>query len=211
MSIRELLSPKNCSFLLVDYQPQMLFAVHSIDGQTLINNATGLAKAAKVFKIPTVLTTIAEKSFSGPFFPEVLNVLPKIKPIDRTSINCWEDKKVLAAVEKIGRKKLVVAGLWTTLCVGMPVIHALEAGYEVYFVADACGDVSNAAHDMAVQRMIQAGAVPVTWLQVLLEIQRDWAHKETYDAVLQVAREHSGSYGSGIRYADAMIWKKNKH
>lgn len=208
MTIRELLSPKNCTLLLVDYQPQMLFAVHSIDGQTLINNAVGLAKSARVFKIPTVLATIAEKTFSGPTFPELTAVFPKLKPIDRTSINAWEDKRVVAAVEKTGRKKLIVAGLWTELCVAMPVIHALEAGYDVYFVSDACGDVNTVAHDMAVQRMIQAGAVPLTWLQVLLELQRDWARKETYDAVLQVCREHAGAYGVGIRYADAMVWKK---
>ncbi len=208
MTTRELLSPKNCTLLLVDYQPQMLFAVHSIDGQTLINNAVGLAKAARVFKIPTILATIAEKDFSGPTFPELTAVLPKLKAIDRTSINAWEDKRIVSAVEKTGRKKLIVAGLWTELCVAMPVIHALEAGYEVYFVADACGDVSDVAHDMAVQRMIQAGAVPVTWLQVLLELQRDWARKETYDAVLQVCRQHAGAYGVGIQYADAMVWKK---
>ena len=207
MTTRELLSPKNCTLLLVDYQPQMLFAVHSIDGQTLVNNAVGLAKAAKVFKIPTVLATIAEKTFSGPTFPELTAVFPKLKPIDRTSINAWEDKRVVAAVEKTGRKKLIVAGLWTELCVAMPVIHALEAGYEVYFVADACGDVSDVAHNMSVQRMIQAGAVPLTWLQVLLELQRDWARKETYNAVLDVCREHAGAYGVGIRYADKMVWK----
>jgi nicotinamidase-related amidase len=202
--IKGLLNPSNCMFLLVDYQPQMLFAVHSIDGQSLINNATGLAKTAKLFKIPTVLTTIAAKTFSGNTFPEVAHVLAT-KPLDRSSINCLQDKTVSSAVKKTGRKKIVIAGLWTTLCVGMPVIQALEEGYEVYFVVDACGDVSTVAHDMAVQRMIQAGAVPVTWLQVLLELQRDWAHKETYDAVLKICTEHAGAYGSGIRYAHDML------
>ncbi len=171
----------------------------------MINNVTGLAKAARVFKVPTILTTVAEKSFSGPLFTEVQAVFPEMKPIDRTSMNAWDDKNFLAAVRKTGRKKLVVAALWTEVCLVMPVLDALREGYEVYIVTDASGGTSVEAHEMAVQRMAQAGAVPVTWLQVLLELQRDWARQETYEPVLRVAKEHGGAYGLGILYAKTML------
>lgn len=204
-AIHGLLNPENCVVLLIDYEPQMAFAVKNIDGRLLVNNAVGLAKAAKVFNIPTVVTTVAAKTFSGPIFQELKDTLPNAPIIDRTSINAWEDKNFTAAVKKTGRKKLVFGGLWTELCVAMPVISALEEGYECYVVADACGDVNTMAHDMAMARMIQADAVPMTWLQVLIELQRDWARKETYDAVLQVAKAHAGSYGLGIEYVEAML------
>ncbi|MCS6860296.1 MAG: hydrolase [Abditibacteriales bacterium] len=200
-TVHSLLTPDNCTVILIDYQPQMAFAVKNIDGQTLINNAVGLAKAARVFNIPTILTTVAEESFSGPMFPELQAVFPDQKPIDRTTMNTWEDERVVAAVKKTGRKKLVLGGLWTEVCIVLPTIQAIEAGYEVYVVADACGGTSIMAHDMAMQRMIQAGAVPLTWLQFLLELQRDWARQETYDAVLAVVKEHAGAYGVGVRYA----------
>ncbi len=203
--IHSLLTPDNCLLIMIDFQPQMAFAVKSIDGQTLINNAEGLAKAAKIFKIPTVLTTVAEKSFSGPMFPQIKKVFPDQKMIDRTTMNCWEDKNVVDAVKKIGRKKIVLAGLWTEVCIVCPTIQMLEDGYEVYVVADACGGTSTTAHDMAILRMIQAGAVPMTWLQFLLELQRDWARQETYDAVTSLAREDAGSYGMGLEYAKAML------
>lgn len=200
-----LLSPDNCAVVLIDYQPQMLFAVKSVDGQTLVNNAVGLAKAARLFKVPTILTTVAEKSFSGPTFAQLREVLFDLKPIDRTTMNSWEDPKVVDAVKKTGRKKLVMGGLWTEVCIVLPTIQALEAGYEVYVVADACGGTSPVAHDVAIQRMVQAGAVPITWLQFLLELQRDWARQETYDAVLALAKEHAGAYGVGIQYAKAVL------
>ncbi len=204
-AIHSLLMPDNCAVLLIDYQPQMLFAVKSIDGQTLVNNAVGLARAAKIFNVPTILTTVAEKSFSGPTFAQLREVLSGLAPIDRTTMNCWEESRVVDAVKKTGRKKLVMAGLWTEVCIVLPTIQALEAGYEVYVVVDACGGTSGVAHDMAIQRIIQAGAVPITWLQFLLELQRDWARQETYDAVLRVANEHAGAYGIGIQYAKAVL------
>ncbi len=203
--IHSLLTPDNCMLIMIDFQPQMAFAVKSIDGQTLINNAKGLAKSAKIFNIPTVLTTVAEKSFAGPMFPQIRKVFPDQKMIDRTTMNCWEDKNVVDAVKKIGKKKIVLAGLWTEVCIVTPAIQMLEDGYEVYVVADACGGTSNTAHDMAIMRVVQAGAVPMTWLQFLLELQRDWARQETYDAVTSLAREDAGSYGLGIEYAKAML------
>jgi len=203
--IHSLLDPKNCVLALVDFQPQMTFAVKSIDGQTLINNAAGLAKAAKIFNVPTILTSVAEKSFSGPYFPQIKKVFPGQEIIDRTTMNCWEDKRVVDAIKKTGRKKIVFAGLWTEVCIATAAIMALEEGYEIYVVADACGGTTQTAHDMAMLRMIQAGAVPITWLQFLLELQRDWARTETYEAVTSLVREDAGTYGMGIEYAKAML------
>jgi nicotinamidase-related amidase len=204
-AVHDLLTPDNCTVILIDHQPQMAFGVSSMDRQMLINNTVGLAKAAKIFNVPTILTSVAAKSFSGPLFPEIQEVFPDQEPIDRTSMNSWDDHKFRAAVEKTGRKKLVMAALWTEVCLAMPGIEAIQAGYEVYIVVDASGGTSPVAHDMAVQRLIQAGAVPMTWLQVLLEFQRDWARQETYDVVLDVAKAHAGAYGIGIRYAKAML------
>jgi len=203
--IHELLTPQNCAVILIDHQPQMAFGVASIDRQTLINNVVGLAKAARTFDVPTILTTVAAKTFSGALFPEIQEVFPDRDPIDRTSMNSWDDKAFRAAVVKTGRRKLVIAALWTEVCLVMPTIDAIREGYEVYIVTDASGGTSKEGHDMAVQRLIQAGAVPVTWLQVLLEFQRDWARQETYEAVLGVAKEHAGAYGIGIRYAKGML------
>jgi len=183
----------------------MAFGVKNIDGQTLVNNAVGLAKAAKIFNVPTVLTTVAEKTFSGPMFSQLMDLFPGVTPIDRTTMNCWEDERVVAAVKKTGRKKLVLGGLWTEVCIVDPTIYALQEGYEVYVVADACGGTSNTAHDLAIQRMIQAGAVPVTWLQVLLELQRDWARTKTYNAVMKIIKEDAGTYGLGVQYAETML------
>ena len=203
--IHNLLTPQNCAVILIDHQPQMAFGVSSIDRQTLINNVVGLAKAAKIFKVPTILTTVAAKSFSGELFPEIQEIFPGQTPIDRTSMNSWDDKNFRAAVNKTGRKKLVIAALWTEVCLTMPTIDALQEGYEVYMVTDASGGTSKEAHDMSIQRLIQAGAVPVTWIQVLLELQRDWAHQETYEVVLDVAKQHAGAYGIGIRYAKSIL------
>jgi nicotinamidase-related amidase len=191
--------------LLIDHQPQMAFATHSIDGQTLVNNVTGLAKSARVFGVPTILTTVAAESFSGPIFPPVQAVFPDFKPIDRTTMNSWEDRNVVEAVARTGRRKLVMAALWTEVCLATAALSAIDDGFEVYIVTDASGGVTLEAHETAVQRMIQAGAVPMTWLQVLLEWQRDWARQETYDAVMAVAKEHGGAYGLGIGYAKVMI------
>jgi nicotinamidase-related amidase len=202
---KKLLSPDNSVVLLIDHQPQMAFATHSHEITTLRNNVTGLAKAAKVFSVPTVLTTVAEKSFSGPLFPEIQAVFPDQTPIDRTTMNTWEDGRVVKKIAGFKRKKLIIAALWTEVCGVGPVLSAIEDGYEVYFVTDASGGVSKEAHDMAVQRMIQAGAAPVTWLQVMLEWQRDWARQGTYEAVTGIAKEHGGGYGLGIIYAKSMF------
>lgn len=204
-NVSSLLNPSNCALTFIDIQPQMIFGVQSIDRQLLINNVIGLAKAAKVFNVPVVLTTIAAESFSGPMVEQLQKLFPNQKPIDRTNMNAWEDETFLSAVSRTGRKKLVISGLWTEVCVAFPTLCALENGYEVYVVADACGDVNQMVHDMAMQRMIQAGAVPVTWLQVLLEFQRDWANQNTYDPVLEIVQEHGGAYGQGVAYAHSML------
>lgn len=186
----------------------MAFATRSIDVAELRNNVTGLAKAAKAFKVPTILTTVAEKSFSGPLFPELQAVFPEQKPIDRTTMNTWEDQRVVDQVKKIGRKKLVMASLWTEVCLLEPVLSAIDEGYDVYIVTDASGGVTKEAHDMAVQRMVQAGAHPMTWVQYMLELQRDWARGETYMPVMKIATEHAGGYGLGIFYATEMFHAK---
>lgn len=204
----KLLTPKNHTLILIDHQPQMAFATRSIDIAELRNNVTGLAKAASVFKVPTILTTVAAKSFSGPIFPELQAVFPDQKPIDRTTMNTWEDPRVVDQVKKFGRKKVVMAALWTEVCLLEPALSAIDEGYDVYIVTDASGGVSKEAHDMAVQRMIQAGAHPITWLQYMLELQRDWARGETYMPVMKIATEHAGGYGLGIVYVTEMLHAK---
>lgn len=201
----KLLTPQNSAIILIDHQPQMAFAVSSIDRGTLVNNTVGLTKTGKAFNVPTLLTTVAARTFSGPIFPEVQAVFPDQKPIDRTTMNAWEDKAFHDAVKKLGRKKLVIAALWTEVCLVQPALSALDEGYEVYIVTDASGGTTKEAHDMAVARLIQAGAQPVTWLQVLLEYQRDWSRQETYAITNAIAMEHGGAYGTGIRYAKTMF------
>lgn len=203
----ELLTPQNCALVLIDHQPQMTFGVANIDRQLLKNNVIGLAKAAQAFKVPTVLTSVETESFSGNIWPELLAVLPNNKIFERTSMNTWDDSAVKAELKKFGRKKLVLAALWTEVCLNFPALEAMADGYEVYFVEDASGGTSVAAHNMSVQRMIQAGAVPITWQQFLLEMQRDWARKETYAATTGIVVEHSGAYGSGIDYAMTHVHK----
>jgi nicotinamidase-related amidase len=204
----EVLTPQNSQIIFIDHQPQMAFGVQSIDRQVLKNNTVGLAKAAKVFRIPTTITTVETESFSGFAYPELLDVFPDAKVLERTSMNSWDDKKVRDALARAGRKKVVVSGLWTEVCNNTFALSAmLEGGYEIYMVADASGGTSKEAHDYAMQRMIQAGVVPVTWQQVLLEWQRDWARRDTYDAVMALVREHSGAYGMGVDYAYTMVHK----
>ncbi len=200
-----LLTPDNHTVILIDHQPQMAFATKSHDIVELRNNVTGLAKAADAFNVPTILTTVAEESFSGPLFPELKAVFPDQTPIDRTTMNTWEDDRVTDLVKQYRNKKLVIAALWTEVCGVGPVLSAIDEGYDVYFVTDASGGVSKEAHDMAVQRMIQAGAQPITWLQYLLELQRDWSRTDTYEAVTGIAKEHGGGYGLGIIYAKEMF------
>ena len=201
----ELLSPDNCTLALIDHEPQMFFGVQSTDRETIINNVVGLAKAAKIFKVPTVLTTVAAKSFSGPLITQIQAVFPEQKPIDRTTMNSWEDQNFVNAIQKTKRKKIVMAALWTEVCLAFPAISAIEAGYEVYAVIDASGASSIEAHETAIKRMTQVGVIPVTWLQVLCEWQRDWARQETYPAVMDLIKEHAGAYGCGVLYVEAMM------
>ena len=203
-----LLTPENSTLLLIDYQPQMIFGVNSHDRQTIRNNVEALSKSAKAFDVPTVLTTVSAESFSGPKIPEITGVFPNHTLYDRTSMNAWDDRRVIAEIERAGRPKLVIGALWTEVCLTMPALEALADGYEVYIVTDASGGTSREAHDMAVDRMVQAGAIPVTWQQVMLEWQRDWANAGTYEAVTSIAREHSGAYGVGIDYAYGMFGAK---
>lgn len=201
----ELLTPTNCTLALIDHQPQMFFGVQSTDRQTIINNVVGLAKAAKIFNVPTVLTTVAAKDFSGPIMFQIQDVFPDQVPINRSTMNAWEDKNFVAAIEKTKRKKIVMAALWTEVCLAFPAISAIQAGYEVYAVVDASGASTTEAHKTAIKRMMQAGVIPVTWLQVMCELQRDWARKETYAAVMKLIKEHAGAYGCGVFYAETMI------
>ena len=204
----EVLTPQNCQLIFIDQQPQMAFGVQSMDRQALKNNTVGLAKAAKVFNIPTTITTVETEAFSGHTYPELLDVFPGKEILERSSMNSWDDQKVRDALAKNGKKKVIVSGLWTEVCnTTFALCAMLEGDYEIYMVADASGGTSKEAHDFAMQRMIQAGVVPVTWQQVLLEWQRDWAHRETYDAVMAVVREHSGAYGMGVDYAYTMVHK----
>ena len=206
MNKPELLTPDNCQLIFIDHQPQMAFSVQSIDRQVLKNNTVALAKAAKVFGIPTTITTVETESFSGHTYPDLLAVFPDHPLLERTSMNSWDDQKVRAALEKNRRRKVIVSGLWTEVCNNSFAFSAMsEGGYEIFMVADASGGTTKEAHDYSMQRMIQASVVPVTWQQVLLEWQRDWARRDTYDDVMSIVREHSGAYGMGVDYAYTMV------
>ena len=207
-SILEVLTPENSQIIFIDHQPQMEFGVQSIDRQTLKNNTVGLAKAAKAFNIPATITTVETESFSGHTYPELLDVFPNLPLLERTSMNSWDDQKVRDSLAKNNRKKIIVSGLWTEVCNLSFALSALhDTDYEIYMVADASGGTTKEAHDYAMQRMIQAGVIPVTWQQVLLEWQRDWAKRDTYDEVMDIVREHSGAYGMGADYAYTMVHK----
>ncbi len=204
----EVLTPSNSQLIFIDHQPQMAFGVQSIDRQTLKNNTVALAKAARIFNIPTTITTVETESFSGHTYPELLEVFPEAPLLERTSMNSWDDQKVRDALAANGRNKVIVSGLWTEVCNTTFALSAMhDADYEIYMVADASGGTSLDAHKYAMDRMVQAGVVPMTWQQVLLEWQRDWAHKDTYDAVTSLVKEHSGAYGMGIDYAVTMVHK----
>jgi len=201
----ELLNPANSAVILIDFQPQMTFGVANIDRQALFNNVILLAKAARIFRIPTILTTVETKSFSGNMWPQLLDIFPDQEPIERSSMNSWEDEKFVAAVKATGRKKLIMAALWTEVCLAFPALEAMAAGFEAYAVEDASGGTSVTAHNAAMRRVEQAGAVPVTTIQVLLEYQRDWARKDTYNDVMAAVKEHCGAYGQGVEYAYTMV------
>jgi nicotinamidase-related amidase len=204
-SEKGLLTPDNCVVALIDHQPQMLFGTSNFDRQGIINNAVALAKAARVFEVPVVLTTVETKAFSGNLWPQIRAVFPDQEPIERSSMNSWDDKNFVAAIQNTGRKKIVLAGLWTETCVALPTVQAIHDGYEMYVVEDCCGDVSQLSHDNAMKRVIQAGAKPVTALSTMLEWQRDWALRDTYDAVMDIVKTHFGAYGIGVEYAYTMV------
>ena len=205
LSEKGLLTPDNCVVAIIDLQPQMLFGVANFDRQSVINNNLVLTKAARVFEVPVVLSTVETKAFSGNMWPQIQAVFPGQAPIERSTMNSWDDENFVAAIKKSGRKKIVLAGLWTETCVALPTVQAISDGYEVYVVEDCCGDVSELAHRNSMQRVVQAGAKPVTALSVMLEWQRDWAHKETYDAVMDIVKNHCGAYGVGVEYAYTMV------
>lgn len=208
---KTLLDPKNHTLILIDHQSQMAFATKSIDAVTLRNNAALVSKAAREFGVDTILTTVAEKSFSGPIFDEIKSVFPDHQVIDRTTMNTWEDPRIAVEVNRIGKPRIVLAGLWTSVCIVGPALSALDQGFEVYVIADACGDVSSEAHEMAIQRMVQLGACPMTALQYLLELQRDWARGETYDQTVKTAIANGGAYGLGLIYAKTMFNASEGH
>src|SRR6195256_3787928 len=190
-----LLTPENCAVLLIDHQPSQLANVNSHDPTLVINNVTALAKTAKAYGVPTILTTINAKRGGG-MFSQVQAVFPDQKPIDRTFINAWEDQRVVEAVKKTGRKKLVIAALWSEMCLAQPAIHAMGEGYDVYAVTDASGGVSAEAHDMAIRRLVAAGAQPITWLGMAGELQRDWARTQYLPEVAKIFADHGGATGS---------------
>jgi nicotinamidase-related amidase len=204
-SEKGLLTPHNCVLVQIDLQPQMLFAVTNFDRQAVINNNVVLAKAALIFGVPNVLSTVETKSFSGLVWPQIQALFPDQKPIERTSMNSWDDKNFVDAVVKTGKKKIVLSGLWTETCVALATIQAMYDGFEVYVVEDCCGDVSALSHENAMKRVIQAGAKPVTALSVMLEWQRDWGLTDTYAAVMDVVKNYEGAYGIGVEYAYTMI------
>ncbi len=211
-----LITADNAAVVFIDHQPQMTFGVANIDRQQLINNVVMLAKGAKEFGLPSILTAVETESFSGYIWPQLMDVFPGQQPVERTSMNSWDDPGFRAAVEATGRKNIIIAGLWTEVCVTWPTLNMIDEGYNIYIVEDACGATSQAAHDAAIRRSVQAGAVPMTTVATVLEFQRDWANREHYDALMNIFREHAGAYGNGIEYAYSMVHKapqaaKNPH
>jgi nicotinamidase-related amidase len=194
-----LLTPENCVVLLIDHQPSQLANVNSHEPTMVINNVTGLAKIAKVFGVPTILTTVGAAR-GGQIFKQIQAIFPDQTPIDRSTINSWEDRRVVEAVEKTGRKKLVIAALWSETCLAQPAIHAMGDGYDVYAVTDASGGASPEAHDMAIRRLVAAGAQPITWLGMAGDLQRDWARTEHLGEVAQVLFDHAGASGTVLAW-----------
>ncbi|MDR1000418.1 MAG: hydrolase [Clostridiales bacterium] len=200
-----LLDPSQCVVAVIDHQPQMYFGVESSGRSYVENNVLGLVKAARLFNVPCILTTVTATDFSGPLAAKIQSVYPQTAPIDRTSINAWEDTRFKEAIMSTGKKKILLSGLWTEACVTFPALCMKQDGYTVYVVSDACAGASSQAHEAAMSRMIQAGVIPMTWQQTMLEWQRDWNDKTTYDGVMSIVEEHGGAYGLGVEYADSMV------
>lgn len=205
-----LLTPQNCVLILIDHQPFQFAALRSHDSQTIVNNVVGLAKTAKAFGVPTLLTTVVEER-GGYLLKQLQDVFPDQKPINRTFINTWEDKRIVDWVKATGRKKVVIAALWTEICLAFPAIQAAGEGYEVYAVTDASGGVSVEAHEMAVHRMIQAGVTPITWGVFGAELQRDWARTETVAALSQALFDHSGNIGTSFLWEQQLLATEVPH
>jgi nicotinamidase-related amidase len=199
-----LLTPQNSLLLLIDHQPFQFTNLHSHEPSMLVNNVVGLAKTAKVFGLPTILTTVVEER-GGLLLKGIRDVFPGQEIINRTTINTWEDPRVVSQVAQAGRQKLIMAGWWTEICLAMPTIQALGEGYDVFIVTDASGGVSAESHERAVQRMVQAGAVPITWMAVLSELQRDWARTETAEGVAEILFEHGGSSGAALQWERQLL------
>ena len=211
-----LITADNSAVVFIDHQPQMTFGVANIERQQLINNVVMLAKAAKEFGIPAILTAVETESFSGYIWPQLMDIFPGQQPIERSSMNSWDDAAFRQAVEATGRKNIIISGLWTEVCVTWPTLNMLNEGYNIYVVEDACGATSHLAQESAIRRCIQAGAIPMTTIVTVLEFQRDWANRDHYDALMDILREHAGAYGNGIEYAYSMVHKapqaaKNPH
>lgn len=202
---KSLITADDHTLVMIDFQSQMAFAAKSIPTELLRNNAALVANAAAGFNVSTILTTVAVDSFSGPMFSEITDAFPKQPLLDRTSMNTWEDAAVIDEVNRIGKERIIFAGLWTSVCIVGPVASAIDQGFDVYVITDACGDISEEAHERAVERMIQLGAKPMTSLQYLLELQRDWARSETYEMTTGIAKKWGGAYGLGITYAKTMF------
>jgi len=200
-----LLKPDECVLLLTDLQAGLAFGVESADRQVLVNNAVALAKVAKAFQVPVVATTSATKVYSGPLLPQVQAALPDTKPFERRNMNAWEDDSARGAIIATGRKRLIIAGFLTEACVAFPALSALKEGFEVFVVADTCGGLTPVSHQLALRRLEQAGVRLTSWIQILLEFQRDWTRHETYEAARAIVVENGGGYGIGLAYAREMI------
>src|ERR1700741_5155985 len=205
--LNALLPPEDSVLILIDHQPFQFANLHSHEPMMIVNNVIGLAKAAKAFNVPTILTTVLEDR-GGKLIKGLQDVFQDQKPIDRTWINTWQDERVVDAVKKPGRKKLVMAALWTEICPPMPAIQAAGEGYEVYAVTDASGGVSVEAHEMAIRRMVMAGVVPMTWMAVAGELQRDWARQEQAAAMAGVFLEHGGGTGIALTWELQLLGQK---
>lgn len=200
-----LITPHSCTLLLIDQQAGLAFGVESISRQTLLGNTIALAKTAKLFDLPIIASTSASTVYSGPIMPAIQSAIGDVTAIERHSMNLWEDEAARAAVSATGRKRLLVSGLLTEACVSFPVLSAIADGYDVSVVADACGGLTLEGHALALRRMEAAGATMTSWIQVLLELQRDWTRHETYAGARGIVEAHAGGYGIGLSYARDMI------
>jgi len=182
-----LLTPENAAFLFIDYQPAQLATIRSMDAALLLKNAVSTVRTIKTFGVPVVHSTVNVASGQGPTLPELAGLLTEDKPLDRTTVNSWEDVEFLQAVRATGRRKLVICALWTEVCMAFTALDALRDGYEVYPVVDAIGGTSAEAHRVAMDRVVQAGAQPITWASLAGELQRDWARVETVAQLIELA------------------------